>query len=64
MEQAHLSKGKKCGILPFVTDFEDFAELAESIFKDSHRRNDLEKAYSGLIRAVFDASSYARMRYL
>nr|XP_039251957.1 exocyst complex component 1-like isoform X3 [Styela clava] len=55
VQEAHLSKNKKCGILPFVTDFEDFAELAESIFKDSHRRNDLDKAYKGLIKAVFDA---------
>lgn len=55
VQEAHISKNKKCGILPFVTDFEDFAELAESIFKDSHRRNDLDKAYKGLIKAVFDA---------
>lgn len=55
VRQAHLSKSKKCGILPFVIDFEDFAELAEGIFRDTVRRNDLEKAYKGLTEAVFDA---------
>ena len=56
MRGAHLSKGKKCAILPFVYDFEDFVELAETIFRDSNRRSDIDKAYKTLIEAVFEAS--------
>nr|CAB3243966.1 exocyst complex component 1-like [Phallusia mammillata] len=55
VEDAHLGKNKKCGILPFVQDFEDFVELAESIFRDSERRTDIDKAYKSLIKSVFQA---------
>nr|XP_026691670.1 exocyst complex component 1-like isoform X2 [Ciona intestinalis] len=54
VQESHVSKGKKCGILPFVQDFEDFVGLAESIFRDSGRRTDIDKAYSTLIWAVFE----------
>ena len=56
VRESHLVKGKKCAILPFVYDFEDFVELAETIFRDSNRRTDIDKAYKTLIEAVFDAS--------
>ncbi|CAK8673605.1 unnamed protein product [Clavelina lepadiformis] len=55
VEEAHVGKGKKYGILPFVQDFEDFVELAESIFRDSERRSDIDKAYKELTKAVLAA---------
>ncbi|KAL2089885.1 hypothetical protein ACEWY4_014573 [Coilia grayii] len=53
MEEVKISKKSKVGILAFVTSFEEFAELAETIFRNAERRGDLDKAYSKLIRAVF-----------
>ncbi|XP_051783770.1 exocyst complex component 1 isoform X4 [Erpetoichthys calabaricus] len=53
MEEVKISKKSKVGILPFVTGFEEFAELAETIFRNSERRGDLDKAYVKLIRAVY-----------
>ncbi|KAM9330411.1 exocyst complex component 1 [Gastrophryne carolinensis] len=53
MEDVKISKKSKVGILPFVSAFEEFAELAESIFRGSERRGDLDKAYTKLIKAVF-----------
>ncbi|XP_040926144.1 exocyst complex component 1 isoform X6 [Betta splendens] len=53
MEEVKISKKSKVGILSFVTGFEEFAELAETIFRSAERRGDLDKAYVKLIRAVF-----------
>uniref|UniRef100_A0A8C9S6E4 Exocyst complex component 1 n=1 Tax=Scleropages formosus TaxID=113540 RepID=A0A8C9S6E4_SCLFO len=53
MEEVKISKKSKVGILPFVTGFEEFAELAETIFRNAERRGDLDKAYVKLIRAVY-----------
>ncbi|KAJ7326712.1 hypothetical protein JRQ81_016471 [Phrynocephalus forsythii] len=53
MEDVKISKKSKVGILPFVVEFEEFAALAESIFKNAERRGDLDKAYLKLIRGVF-----------
>ncbi|GAA6103084.1 exocyst complex component 1 isoform X2 [Tachysurus ichikawai] len=53
MEEVKISKKSKVGILPFVKVFEEFAELAETIFRNAERRGDLDKAYVKLIRAVF-----------
>ncbi|KAL1022601.1 hypothetical protein UPYG_G00029750 [Umbra pygmaea] len=53
MEEVKISKKSKVGILPFVTGFEEFAELAETIFRNAERRGDLDKAYAKLIKAVF-----------
>lgn len=53
MEEVKISKKSKVGILPFVVGFEEFAELAETIFRNAERRGDLDKAYVKLIRAVF-----------
>lgn len=52
IEEMKIQKTKKCGILPFVTKFEEFACISESVFKNSKRRNDLDKAYHSLIRVV------------
>lgn len=53
MEEVKISKKSKVGILLFVAGFEEFAELAETIFRNAERRGDLDKAYVKLIRAVF-----------
>ncbi|XP_028600634.1 exocyst complex component 1 isoform X4 [Podarcis muralis] len=53
MEDVKISKKSKVGILPFVAEFEEFAALAESIFRNAERRGDLDKAYLKLIRGVF-----------
>uniref|UniRef100_A0A8B9S5F2 Exocyst complex component 1 n=1 Tax=Apteryx owenii TaxID=8824 RepID=A0A8B9S5F2_APTOW len=53
MDEVKISKKSKVGILSFVAEFEEFAGLAESIFKNAERRGDLDKAYIKLIRAVF-----------
>ncbi|XP_048832230.1 exocyst complex component 1 isoform X7 [Brienomyrus brachyistius] len=53
MEEVKISKKTKVGILPFVTGFEEFAELAETIFRSAERRGDLDKAYVKLIKAVY-----------
>ncbi|KAJ8397533.1 hypothetical protein AAFF_G00438090 [Aldrovandia affinis] len=53
MEEVKISKKSKVGILPFVTGFEEFAQLAETIFRNAERRGDLDKAYVKLIRAVY-----------
>uniref|UniRef100_A0A7N9AKW1 Exocyst complex component 1 n=1 Tax=Mastacembelus armatus TaxID=205130 RepID=A0A7N9AKW1_9TELE len=53
MEMEKISKKSKVGILSFVIGFEEFAELAETIFRSAERRGDLDKAYVKLIRAVF-----------
>lgn len=68
MEEVKISKKSKVGILPFVTGFEEFAELAETIFRNAERRGDLDKAYVKLIRAVFmngetTKSPYLSLRY-
>lgn len=53
MEEVKIPKKSKVGILTFVTGFEEFAELAETIFRNAERRGDLDKAYVKLIKAVF-----------
>uniref|UniRef100_H3DJV5 Exocyst complex component 1 n=1 Tax=Tetraodon nigroviridis TaxID=99883 RepID=H3DJV5_TETNG len=53
MEEVKISKKSKVGILSFVTGFEEFAELAETIFRNAERRGDLDKAYVKVIKAVF-----------
>ncbi|XP_013397565.1 exocyst complex component 1 isoform X1 [Lingula anatina] len=54
VEEYRISKKNKCGVVMFVHHFEDFAHQAEAIFQGSDRRADLDKAYSKLIRTVFE----------
>lgn len=49
-----MSKKNRCGIISFVHQFEDFANLAEVIFKNSDRRTDLNKAYAKLVHVLFE----------
>ena len=54
MKEFKLSKKGKAGILPFVHSFEEFARHSETIFRESTRRSDLDKAYQKFIHAVFE----------
>ncbi|KAK3606322.1 hypothetical protein CHS0354_041956 [Potamilus streckersoni] len=54
ISETKVSKKSKCGIISFVHNFEDFANLAESIFKGSDRHTDLDKGYTKLVAAIFD----------
>lgn len=53
IEDMKMPKGAKCGILPCVHMFSEFAERAESIVMATDRRGELDKAYRDLIEAVF-----------
>lgn len=55
IEETKVAKKTRCGILPFVSNFEEFAQQAEAIFKGSDRRIDLEKWYVKLVHAMMDA---------
>lgn len=46
-------RGSKCGILPCVSWFREFAERSEAIVMGTDRRADLDKSYITLIDAVF-----------
>ncbi|GIY61293.1 exocyst complex component 1 [Caerostris extrusa] len=54
IEESKVSRKSRCGILPFVANFEIFARRAESIFKNSERRTDLDRWYAKLMRVIFD----------
>ncbi|XP_048237004.1 exocyst complex component 1-like isoform X1 [Haliotis rufescens] len=54
VEETKVSKKNRCGIISFVHNFEDFANLAERIFKGSNRHADLEKAYAKLVQVIFE----------
>ncbi|XP_014282653.1 exocyst complex component 1 [Halyomorpha halys] len=49
------SRKSKCGIIPFVSNFEVFAKTTEHIFKDTARRADLDKWYVRLVGAMFES---------
>ena len=49
IQEAKLPRRNKCGILPFVSNFEKFTDTTESIFRNSDRRSDLEKWYTSLV---------------
>ena len=53
IEDMKLPRGGKCGILPCVTMFNEFALRAEAIIMATERRAELDKAYLSLIDAVF-----------
>ncbi|KAK6637036.1 hypothetical protein RUM43_010710 [Polyplax serrata] len=54
IEEMRPNKKTKCGILPFVSNFDEFARTAQSIFKTTERRGDLDKWYQKLVGAMFD----------
>ncbi|XP_064608432.1 exocyst complex component 1-like isoform X2 [Liolophura sinensis] len=54
IQESKVSKKTRCGIISFVHNFEQFANQAENIFRGSNRRSNLEKAYTELVRTIFD----------
>lgn len=54
IQEAKIPKRSKCGLLPYVENFEEFAVTAESIFKKTERRNDLDRWYLKLVEAIFE----------
>ncbi|XP_046671400.1 exocyst complex component 1-like [Homalodisca vitripennis] len=54
IHESKVNRKSKCGILPFVANFEEFANHAELIFKDTERRGDLDKWYIKLGTAMFE----------
>jgi hypothetical protein len=56
-------RGSKCGILPCVRVFEDFAERAERIVMAEDRRTELDKAYQFLIETLFQSVERAALEH-
>ncbi|RZF37975.1 hypothetical protein LSTR_LSTR005475 [Laodelphax striatellus] len=54
IQDIRVNKKSKCGILPFVANFEEFARTSELIFNNSERRTDLDKWYVRLVGAMFE----------
>ena len=54
IKEAKVPKRSKCGLLPYVENFEEFAETTESIFKKTERRNDLDRWYVKLVEMIFE----------
>lgn len=54
IQDTRVNKKNKCGILPFVANFEEFARMCELIFKNTERKTDLHKWYVRLVSAMFE----------
>jgi len=54
IEECRIPRNRRCGILPFVSSFEDFVSEAETIFKSSDRKTDLDKAYTRIVDCIFN----------
>lgn len=54
VHDAKIPKRSKCGLMPYVENFEELARTAEKIFKQSERRADLEKWYIKLVQTIFE----------
>lgn len=52
IKDARVPKRSKCGLLPYVENFEEFSRTAESIFRKTERRTDLDKWYVQLVDAI------------
>jgi hypothetical protein len=55
--------GEKVGILWFVKQFDDLAQLAETIFDKAERRTDLDRAYKKLLQGVLRGIEQCANRY-
>ncbi|XP_076750967.1 exocyst complex component Sec3 [Xylocopa sonorina] len=55
LSDTKVNRRNKCGILPYVENFEMFARTAERIFKNSDRKVDLEKWYTKIVSKMFEA---------
>lgn len=54
VRDARVPKRSRCGLLPYVENFEELTRIAESIFSKSERRVDLDKWYMKLIDTIFE----------
>lgn len=54
IRDSKIPKRSKCGLLPYVDNFEEFALAAEAIFRKTERRNDLDKWYVQLVDAIYE----------
>lgn len=52
--ESRVPRRSKCGLLPYVDNFEEFSKTAETIFRRSDRRNDLDKWYVQLVDTIFE----------
>lgn len=55
IEEARAPRKHKCGILPFVGNFEKFVDTTENVFRSSERRSDLEKWYTLLVNEMVNS---------
>merc|ERR1711992_449780 len=55
IEEERAPSRNKCGILPFIANFERFVTTTEAIFRSSERRVDLEKWYGLLVASMITA---------
>merc|ERR1712179_855873 len=55
VEESKAPRKNKCGILPFVSNFESFVTSTESVFKNSDRRSDLDKWYSIIVSEMINS---------
>lgn len=44
--ESKVPRRSKCGLLPYVENFEEFSNTAEQIFRKTERRTDLDKWYN------------------
>lgn len=54
IKDAKMPRKSKCGILPYVSNFEEFATCTEVVFK-GERRADLDKWYTRLVDTMLDS---------
>lgn len=54
IEESKVPKKPKCGVLPFIKGFEQFAKQAESVFKGASRRTDIDRWYTTLMLTMFE----------
>lgn len=54
IKESRIPKRSKCGLLPYVENFEEFASTAESIFRRTVRRTDLDKWYIQLVDTIYE----------
>lgn len=52
--ESRVPRRSKCGLLPYVDNFEEFSRTAEAIFRKSDRRTDLDKWYVQLVDTIFE----------
>ena len=55
IQEFKVPKRSKCGILPYVENFEEFAKTAEEIFRKSDRRADMDKWYIIVVNSIFES---------